>query len=62
MIALQKMLENFGIDPRRFRMSWVSAAEAIKFQDVVTKITGEIKELGPNRHFKSFNSNEVKND
>ena len=52
MIALQKMLENFGIDPRRFRLSWVSAAEAVKFQDVVSKITEEIKELGPNKHFK----------
>jgi len=51
MIALQKMLESFGIDPRRFRLSWVSAAEAVKFQDVVTKITEEIKVLGPNKHF-----------
>jgi coenzyme F420-reducing hydrogenase delta subunit len=51
MIALQTMLENFGIDPRRFRMSWVSAAEAVKFADVVNRITQEIKELGPNDHF-----------
>lgn len=51
-IAFQKMLETFGIDPRRFRISWVSAAEAIKFADVVNKIVDEIRELGPNRHFR----------
>jgi coenzyme F420-reducing hydrogenase delta subunit len=52
-MAFQSLLEHFGIDPRRFRLSWVSAAEAIKFSDVVKKITAEIKELGPSHHFES---------
>ena len=36
------------MDPRRFAIEWVSSAEALRFSEVVTKFTEQIKELGPN--------------
>lgn len=41
------LLEHIGIDPKRFQVSWVSASEGIKFAEVVTRFTEQIKELGP---------------
>ena len=49
---LKKMLEYLGIDPRRVRMTWVSAAEGKKFADVVTEITNDIREIGPIQHLR----------
>ena len=43
----QKILELLGIDPKRVRLEWVSAAEGMKFSHVVTDFTEQIKELGP---------------
>ena len=44
----QKILNDIGIDERRLRLDWVSAAEGEKFQQVITEFVGEIKNLGPN--------------
>ena len=44
---LLKMLEQFGIEPERVWLEWVSASEGDKFAEVVTKMTEKIKELGP---------------
>jgi F420-non-reducing hydrogenase iron-sulfur subunit len=44
---LRNLLEFSGINPLRLQMSWVSASEGKKFADVVTKITAELKEIGP---------------
>jgi len=41
------MLEDFGLEPERFRLEWISAAEAEKFAKVVTEMTQQLKELGP---------------
>lgn len=45
---LSKMLEDMGVDPRRFRREWISGAEGQRFADVVTEFTNELIELGPN--------------
>ena len=45
---LKKILSYLGIDPRRVRLEWVSAAEGQKFAQVVTDFVAEIKRLGPN--------------
>jgi F420-non-reducing hydrogenase iron-sulfur subunit len=36
-----------GIDPRRIRMSWVSASEGKKFAEVISEVTRDIAVLGP---------------
>jgi F420-non-reducing hydrogenase iron-sulfur subunit len=48
MIILRKMLEEFGIDNRRVRLEWISAAEGTKFSKVIGEFVKQIKELGPN--------------
>jgi len=53
--VLKELLEYVGIDPRRVRMTWVSASEGKKFADVVKEVTDEIRELGPMQHFKRGN-------
>jgi F420-non-reducing hydrogenase iron-sulfur subunit len=44
---LSKMLEQFGIEKERFQLAWISAAEAKRFVDVVTRMTEEVRSLGP---------------
>ena len=47
-IALMKtVLEQFGIEPERLRLEWISASEGDKFATVVKDMTEQIKKLGP---------------
>lgn len=55
MAILKNLLEYTGIDKRRVRMTWVSAAEGNKFAEVVTEVTDDIKKLGPMQHFRREN-------
>ena len=41
------MLEDFGLEPERFRIEWIASSEAQKFADVVTEMTELLRELGP---------------
>ena len=47
----KKFLEYMGVEPERFQVSWVSASEGVKFADVVTDVTEELKKVGPNKMF-----------
>lgn len=44
---LKKMLPQFGIEPERVRLEWISASEADKLQKVAKEFTEEIRKLGP---------------
>jgi F420-non-reducing hydrogenase iron-sulfur subunit len=44
---LSKVLEQLGIEPERFRLEWVSAAEGVKFQQVCNDFTEQIRKMGP---------------
>lgn len=44
---LKTLLEFFGIDEGRVQFSWVSAAEAKRFADVISRVTKDVKALGP---------------
>lgn len=47
-IALVKdMLDFIGLEPERFQMSWVSAAEGTKYTQVITDFVDVLKPLGP---------------
>ena len=47
-IALLKMLiQQFGYDPDRLKLEWVSAGEGEKFQKTIVEFTNTVKELGP---------------
>jgi F420-non-reducing hydrogenase iron-sulfur subunit len=43
----EKMLSQMGIEEGRFKLDWVSAGEAKRFQDVTTEMTDTVKKLGP---------------
>ncbi|MGB9713683.1 MAG: hydrogenase iron-sulfur subunit [Candidatus Bathyarchaeales archaeon] len=44
---LKKVLQEFGIEPERVRLEWVSASEGDKFAAVVKDMVEQIKKLGP---------------
>ncbi|MGE4274734.1 MAG: hydrogenase iron-sulfur subunit [Candidatus Methanomethylophilaceae archaeon] len=44
---LRFVLEEYGFDPRRLKLEWVSASEGEKFQTTITEFVDTIKELGP---------------
>ena len=47
-IALVKQLLDFiGLESKRFKMSWVSAAEGVKYTEIIKEFVNEIKPLGP---------------
>jgi coenzyme F420-reducing hydrogenase delta subunit len=47
-IALLRMvLEQYGFDPKRLRLEWVSASEGEKFQKTMVEFIDTIKALGP---------------
>ncbi len=45
--AIDLMLEDFGLEPERFRLEWVSASEAKKFVEVVKEMVTQLKAVGP---------------
>ncbi len=44
---LKRMLEDFGIEPDRLRLEWISAAEGDKLVRVMNDFVKDVKELGP---------------
>jgi F420-non-reducing hydrogenase iron-sulfur subunit len=44
---LRRILAQFGIEPQRVQLVWASAAEGLQFAEEVTRITEEIRALGP---------------
>ena len=45
--AFRELISFLGIDPQRFQISWVSAAEGAKWAEVVRDITELARSLGP---------------
>ena len=44
---LEKLLDDFGIDPERLRLEWISAAEGGKFAEVMDEFTEQLRTKGP---------------
>ena len=44
---LRNMIKEFGIEPERLELQWVSAAEGDRFAEVITGFVEKIKEMGP---------------
>jgi len=44
---LKNVLRQFGIDPRRVRLEFISASEGAKYAHVVNDFTKEVRALGP---------------
>jgi len=50
-LAFRQLLEFNGIDLRRMEFSWISAAEAIKWTQVIDEFTNRVRELGPHDEY-----------
>jgi F420-non-reducing hydrogenase iron-sulfur subunit len=48
----KQILEFAGMDPKRFRVEWISASEGKKYADVVEEFTNDLKALGPQNTFR----------
>jgi coenzyme F420-reducing hydrogenase delta subunit len=44
---IKRLLEYIGLEPERFQMSWVSAAEGTKYTEVIKDFVQDLKPLGP---------------
>ncbi len=47
MLLTRKLLGHIGVNPERLRLEWISAAEGIRFAEVMNDVAEKIKELGP---------------
>ena len=45
--AIELMLEDFGLEPERFRLEWVSASEGPRFAEVIREMTETVRALRP---------------
>ena len=48
--AIELLLEDFGIEPERFRLEWVSASEGPRFAEVIREMTETVRALGPSMY------------
>lgn len=48
--ALELMLEDFGLEPERFRLEWISASEGPRFAEVMREMTEAVREVGPSAY------------
>ena len=49
MDSLAPMLQKLGLSPQRFRVEYVSAAEGLKFAELMKEMTSQMEELGPEK-------------
>lgn len=48
--AIELLLEDFGIEPERFRLEWVSASEGPRFAELIREMTETVRALGPSMY------------
>jgi F420-non-reducing hydrogenase iron-sulfur subunit len=44
---IRKLISQFGINPERVRLEWVSASEGDRYAEIVTEFTDQIRQMGP---------------
>jgi F420-non-reducing hydrogenase iron-sulfur subunit len=48
--VMKNLLEYVGIEPDRLHFSWISSAEAEKFQKTAIRVAEAVRALGPAQH------------
>ena len=46
--VIKKVFQELGLEAERLRLSWVSASEGPRFQQVISEFTSDVTRLGPN--------------
>ncbi len=59
--TLKRFLEYLGMEEGRVQFSWVSAAEGVKFSQVIQEVTEDVRKLGPLKKFKKSSESGVGN-
>jgi coenzyme F420-reducing hydrogenase delta subunit len=44
---LKGLLDQFGIQPERLRLTWIGASDGIRFAETMREMSAQIKALGP---------------
>ena len=44
---LREILPQFGIEPQRLQLTWIGASDGIQFAEIMQRLAGCVKELGP---------------
>lgn len=52
--VLRELLDMLGLDLRRLHFSWVSAAEGVKWVELIDDITEKTRELGPYSEYQTL--------
>jgi coenzyme F420-reducing hydrogenase delta subunit len=52
--VFRQLLDFMGVDLRRVHFAWVSAAEGLKWADLVAELTEEVRALGPYTAFREM--------
>lgn len=52
MALLKELFPYLGLEPERFQMSWVSAAEGVKFTQIIKDFVAQLKPLGPQTYLR----------
>ncbi len=47
MLLTRRLLKHIGVNPERLSLEWISAAEGIRFAQVMNDVVKKVKELGP---------------
>jgi coenzyme F420-reducing hydrogenase delta subunit len=44
---LKEILEPFGVEPERLRLTWIGASDGVRFAEIMREMTEQIRRLGP---------------
>ena len=53
-LLMRRVLNQMGIDPRRVKLVWASAAEGVKLAQEITNMVEEVRALGPLNRDQAF--------
>jgi len=59
-LLTRKLLEHIGVNPQRLRIEWVSAAEGIRFAEVMNDVARRLQALGPLGEGEGIDKNALK--
>jgi coenzyme F420-reducing hydrogenase delta subunit len=60
--AFKTLMDFVGIDETRLQFSWVSASEALKWVDLINKVTEDIRKAGPFIEYQALSEGVVKTE
>jgi coenzyme F420-reducing hydrogenase delta subunit/Fe-S-cluster-containing hydrogenase component 2 len=56
----KRILEHIGVNPERLRLEWVSAAQGVRFAEVMNDFDSKLKKLGPLGKSEGLDERELK--